>query len=166
MNLHGLVAVDSAILHEEEEYEVPVTVTPPAAAAAAPAADGAANGPTPMEADAAAAPAAGRCEGVLCCGGCVTLCTGCLRTQGWVSCTTLLLNVTSKLHPCRCAVLICWQRWIDEVTECCVSHLLPSADGPAPMEAEAAAPAADAAAAEAPQVGMQPLCRVPHIVPA
>jgi hypothetical protein len=58
MNLHGLVGVDSAILHEEEEYEVPVTVTPPAAAAA----EGAANGPTPMEADAAAAPA-GRCQG-------------------------------------------------------------------------------------------------------
>jgi hypothetical protein len=54
MNLHGLVAVDSAILHEEEEYEVPVTVTPPAAAA--PEANGpAANGPAPMEAESAAA---------------------------------------------------------------------------------------------------------------
>ena len=58
MNLHGLVAVDSAIMHEEEEYEVPVTITPPAAAAAAavPEANGpAANGPAPMEAESAAA---------------------------------------------------------------------------------------------------------------
>lgn len=61
MNLHGLAAVDSAILHEEEEYEVPVTVTPPAAAAA-PAANGptaAANGPEAMEADGTAAAAGG-----------------------------------------------------------------------------------------------------------
>lgn len=67
MNLHGLVAVDSAILHEDEEYEVPVTVTPPAAAAEGAAANGpvpmeaeaaaAADGPTPMEAEAAAAEA-------------------------------------------------------------------------------------------------------------
>lgn len=63
MNLHGLVAVDSAILHEDEEYEVPVTVTPPAAAAAEGAANGpAANGPAPMEAEAAAA---GGCVGGL-----------------------------------------------------------------------------------------------------
>jgi len=59
MNLHGLVAVDSAILHEDEEYEVPVTVTPPAAAAEG----AAANGPVPMEAEAAAA--AGGCVGGL-----------------------------------------------------------------------------------------------------
>lgn len=55
MNLHGLVAVDSAILHEEEEYEVPVTVTPPTAAAAPQANGPAANGPAPMEAESAAA---------------------------------------------------------------------------------------------------------------
>jgi hypothetical protein len=55
MNLHGLVAVDSAILHEEEEYEVPVTVTPPAAAAAPQANGPAADGPAPMEAESAAA---------------------------------------------------------------------------------------------------------------
>jgi hypothetical protein len=52
----GCPLVDSAILHEEEEYEVPGTVTPPALAAAAPEANGAAaNGPAPMEAESAAA---------------------------------------------------------------------------------------------------------------
>jgi hypothetical protein len=62
MNLHGLVAVDSATLYEEEEYEeaVPVTAsgTPAQAAAAAsePTATGtAAEGDAPMEAEPAAA---------------------------------------------------------------------------------------------------------------
>ncbi|WIA27991.1 hypothetical protein OEZ86_010580 [Tetradesmus obliquus] len=62
MNLHGLAAVDSAVLYEEEEYEeaVPVTAsgTPAQAAAAAangPTANGAAAGEAPMEAEPAAA---------------------------------------------------------------------------------------------------------------
>jgi hypothetical protein len=61
MNLHGLVAVDSATLYEEEEYEEPVPVTATgtpaqaAAAASGPTANGtAADGEAPMEAEPAA----------------------------------------------------------------------------------------------------------------
>lgn len=63
MNLHGLATVDSAVLHEDEEYEEPVTVTP-----AAPAANGttaaeqpaAAEGEAPMEAEPSEPAAAGK----------------------------------------------------------------------------------------------------------
>jgi hypothetical protein len=67
INLHGLAAVDSATLYEEEECEeaVPVTASgTPAQAAAAAAANGptangaAAGGEAPMEAEPAAAAAA------------------------------------------------------------------------------------------------------------
>lgn len=60
MNLHGLVAVESAALYEEEEYEEAVPVqkaAPPVANGPAAAAEG---GEAPMEAEpAAAAEAAG-----------------------------------------------------------------------------------------------------------